>query len=96
MDVNEARNAMKTWVLSDLSAILKKLADDPAAPDDLRARARETVEEFNEYVGDRHRDDAALHFARGELLIKMARLLPSVVEVRTTPLGAKGPLEGEE
>jgi hypothetical protein len=96
MDANEARNAMKTWVLNDLSAILKKLADDPGAPDDLRAQARETVEEFNEYMGDGHRDDATGHLVRGELLARMARFLPSVVEVRTTPLGAKGPLEGEE
>ena len=54
------------------------------------------VEEFNEYIGDRDRDNAAGHFERGELLVKMARLLPSVVEVRTTPLGEKGPLGGEE
>jgi hypothetical protein len=93
MDVNEARNAMKSRVLSELSAICKGLADDPAVPDDLRARARAMVEEFNEYIGDRDRDNAAGHFERGELLIRMARFLPDVIEVRTTPLDSRGVLQ---
>lgn len=52
---------MKVMVLSDLSAICKKLADDPAVPDDLRARARELVEEFNDLAEVRGRGNSTEH-----------------------------------
>ena len=84
---------MKAMVLSDLSAIWKKLADDPIVPDDLRARGREMVEEFNELVEDRGRGNAAELFEGEELLIRMARLLPSLNEVRTTPEDARGVIQ---
>jgi len=93
MDLNEARNAMKVMVLTDLSTICQKLADHPAAPDDLSARAREMVEEFNELVAVRGRGNATEHFQGETLLIKMARFLPRVVDVRTTPADARGVLQ---
>jgi hypothetical protein len=80
-------------VLSDLSAICKKLADDPVVPDDLRARAREMVEEFNELVGDRGRGNVSEHFEGETLLITMARFLPRVVEIRTAPEDARGVIQ---
>jgi hypothetical protein len=93
MGVNESRNAMKTMVLEDLSAICKKLKDHPAAPDDLRARASEMVEEFNVLVGDRDRGNAFEHFEGESLLITMARFLPRVVEVHSTPEDARDVLQ---
>ena len=93
MDLNEARNAMKVGVLSDLSVICKRLADDPAVPDDLRARAREMVEEFDVLAEDRGRGNPIEHFEGETLLIRMARFLPSLVEVRTTPEDARGVLQ---
>jgi hypothetical protein len=92
MDLNEARNAMKVGVLSDLSAICKKLANDPVVPDDLRERAREMVEEFNALAEVRGRGNATAHTLGETLLIKMARFLPSVVEIHTTPADATGVL----
>ena len=93
MDSNEARNAMKAMVLTDLNAICTKLADDPAVPDNLRARAREMVDEFNTLVVVRGRGNALEHFAGETLLIQMARFLPKVAEVHSTPADARGVLQ---
>ena len=93
MDVNAARNAMKEMVLRDLNAICKKLADDPVVPDDLRARAREMVEEFNAVAEGLVRGNADQHFEGAALLATMARFLPRVLEVHSTPYDARGVLQ---
>ena len=95
MGLNEARNAMQFRVLSELAAIWRKLADDPAAPKDLRAQAQEMVEEFDHVVELRD-PDATEHFESEELLVRMARHLPMVAEVHTTPEDPRGVLRGEE
>ena len=93
MDVNVARNAMKEMVLRDLNAIWKKLAVDPVVPDDLRARARELVEEFNAVADGLVRGNAEQHFVGAALLVTMARYLPEVLVVHSTPADARGVLQ---
>jgi hypothetical protein len=93
MDENEARNAIKVTVLSDLSAICKKVADDPVVPDDLRARAGALVDEFNELAKVRGRGNAAEHAEGEALLTRMARFLPRINELQSTPADAKGVLQ---
>jgi len=95
MDLNDARNAMQVRVLRELGAIWKKLADDPGAPDDLQAQAREMVVEFKQVV--ELRDPDAIEHADVEfLLIRMAKYLAKVGEVYSMPEDRKGVLQGEE
>jgi hypothetical protein len=68
MTSNEARNELKVMVLSDLAAICKKVAENSAVPDDLRADAREMVEEFNSLLPVRGKGNP-LEQAQGELLL---------------------------
>jgi hypothetical protein len=93
MGANEARNAMKEMVLRDLNAICKKLADDPVVPDGLRAEAREMVAEFNADAQGLVRGNAAEHYWGAELMVRMARFLPRVLEVHSTPADARGILQ---
>jgi hypothetical protein len=96
MDTNAARNEVKVMVVIDLAAICRKLAENSAVPDNLRAEAGELVEEFNSLLPVRGKGNPSEH-AQGEaLLIRMARFLPRVVEIRSWPADPRGPLEGEE
>jgi hypothetical protein len=96
MTSNEARNELKVMVLSDLAAICKKVAANSAVPDELRADAREMVEEFNSLLPDSGKGNPSEH-AQGEfLLARMARFLPRIIEIQSLAEDDRGPLEGEE
>jgi hypothetical protein len=96
MTSNEARNKLKVMVLSDLAAICKKVAENSAVPDNLRADARGLVEEFNSLLPVRGKGNPLEH-AQGEfLLIKMGRFFPRIAEIRSLPADERGAFEGEE
>jgi hypothetical protein len=85
MTSNQAKNEVETMVLSDLAAICKKLSENSAVPDRLRARADEFVKEFNSLVPYRGIGDATVHFQGESLLIRMARFLPRILELEAWP-----------
>jgi hypothetical protein len=81
----EEKNAMLVMVLTDLAAICKKLSESTAVPQELRERARQFVAEFELLLPVKGRGNNYEH-ARGEqLLAKIARFLPCVLEVRAEP-----------
>jgi hypothetical protein len=85
MTSNAAKNEMLVMVLTDLAAICKKLAEDSAVPEKLRAQAREFGEEFDLLSPHRGEGTPAQH-AEGELLLaKIARFLPRLLEVHAAP-----------
>jgi hypothetical protein len=51
------------------------------------------VEEFNAVSVGLVKGDAAEHFEGAELLVRMARFLPRVLEVYSTPADARGVLQ---
>ena len=81
-----SKDEVKVMVLCDLAAICKKLAGEPAVLEDLRLKAGEFVEEYNSLLPDRGRSTNPQHFEAAELLIRIARFLPRIVdeEVDTT------------
>jgi hypothetical protein len=81
----EAKNEMLVMVLTDLSAICKKLTENSAVPEGLRVKAREFVTEFNALLPVRGKGTAAQHVQGEQLLMKIARFLPSVLEVQAAP-----------
>ena len=85
MTSNESKNEVEIMVLSDLAAICKKLAENSIVPENLRQRAREFVAEFDSLVEFRGRGDAGQHFRGENLLIKIARFLPRIVELQAWP-----------
>jgi hypothetical protein len=85
MTSDEARNAVKVMVLSDLAAICQKLTENSAVPPSLRERAAEMVEEFDTVLPYRERGSAAAHFVSEQLLIRMARFLPAIAEIQSWP-----------
>jgi len=88
-----SQDKVKAMVLDDLAAICKKLAGEPALLEDLRVQAGEFVEEYNSLLGDRGRSTNAEHFEAAELLIRIARFLPRIVDemVDTTRTFHGGP-----
>jgi hypothetical protein len=82
---NESKNAMEVMVLNDLAAICRKLAEDSATPEALRGKAQEFVEEFNALLPARDTGTAAMHFGGEQLLTKIARFLPRVLEDQAEP-----------
>ena len=80
---------MLVMVLTDLAAICKKLADSSAVPEELRARARQFVAEFDLLLPYRGRGTAAHHAEGEQLLQKIARFLPRVIEIRALPAVAQ-------
>jgi hypothetical protein len=85
MTSNESKNELEVMVLTDLAAICKKLAETSATSEALRAKAHEFVEEFNSLLPARGKGTADMHFAGEQLLIKIARFLPRVLDVRAEP-----------
>jgi hypothetical protein len=77
----ESKNEMLVIVLTDLAGVCRKLANNSALKEERRARARQFVEEFDALLPNRGKGNEAQHFAGEQLLIRMARFLPSVVEV---------------
>jgi hypothetical protein len=96
MDTNAAKNEVKVMVVIDLAAICKKLAASSVVPDNLRAEARDLVEEFDSLLPVRGKGNPSEHFQGEALLIKMARFLPKVNDIYSWPADNRGPLEGEE
>ena len=76
---------MLVMVLTDLSAICKKLTENSAVPEELRVRAREFVTEFDTLLQAGGKGTAGQHFQGEELLIKITRFLPRVLEVQAEP-----------
>ena len=77
----ESKNEMLVMVLTDLAGICKKLAENSAVPEKLRAEARKFGEEFDSLAPYRGKGTSAQH-VQGELLLtKIARFLPRVVEM---------------
>ena len=64
---------MLVMVLTDLSAICKKLTENSAVPEELRVRAREFVTEFDTLLQAGGKGTAGQHFQGEELLIKITR-----------------------
>ena len=80
---------MLVMVLTELAAICNKLAEDPAVPQELRVKAREFVLEFNSLVPVRGKGTAAQHFQGEQLIAKIARFLPRILEVQAYPAIAR-------
>ena len=81
----ESKNEMLVMVLNDLAGICKKLAENPAVPERLRAEARKFGEEFDSLLPYRGKGTAPQHAQGEQLLTKIARFLPRVLEVRAEP-----------
>lgn len=76
-----AKNEMLVMVLTDLSTICKKLSENAGVPEHTRARAAGFVEEFNALLPARGKGIAPEHFQGEQLLTRIARFLPQVLEV---------------
>ena len=85
MNSMEAKNEMLVMVLTDLAGICKKLAENSAVPEALRVQARKFVEEFDSLSPYRGKGTAAQHVQGEQLLVKIARFLPRVLEVQAKP-----------
>ena len=72
---------MEVMVLTGLVAICKNLAKNSRVPEELQVKARKFVERYDSLVPDRGRNTTAQHAQGEELLIEIARFLPSVLEV---------------
>ena len=79
------KNEVEVMVLTDLAAICKKLAENVAIPEELRVRARQFVEEFDSLLPHRGKGNAFQHSNGEELLIKIARFLPKILEIEARP-----------
>ena len=86
MTSNVERIEIKAMVESDLAAICRKLADNSALPDELRATAREMVKEYEAYSATYGKENATEQFEGETLMIKMARFLPQLAEVAVVAL----------
>lgn len=84
---NAARNEMKVMVLMDLAALCKKLADNPAITEEMRAKARQFVEKYNLLAPYRGKDNHPQHFERERLIDQIALFLPRVLEIKSYPEG---------
>ena len=84
---NAAKNEMKIMVLSDLAALCKKLADNPAITEEMRAKARQFVAEYNLLAPYRGKGNHLQHFHGERLITQIARFLDSVLEIKSYPEG---------
>lgn len=85
MPSNESKNEMFVMVLTDLAAICQKLAENSAVPGELRVKARQFVEEFDSLSPYRGKGTANQHFEGEQLIEKIARFLPRLLEVQAQP-----------
>ena len=76
---------MLVMVLIDLAAICKKLNENAAVPEELRVKARQFGEEFDSLLPVRGQGTLAQHAQGEQLLIKIARFLPRLLEVQAEP-----------
>jgi hypothetical protein len=82
---NDEKNYMEVTVLTDLAGICKKLADNQGLPDQLRIQARQFGEAYDVLGAHKGKGTSARHQMGEELLMKIARFLPRVLEVRADP-----------
>jgi hypothetical protein len=82
MTSNDAKNEMLVMVLTDLAGICKKLAENSAVPETLRMEARRFAEEFDSLSPYRGKGTEAQHAHGEQLITRIARFLPRVLEVR--------------
>jgi hypothetical protein len=85
MASNQAKNEVEVMVLSDLAAICKKLAVNSAVPEGLRQKAAEFVEEYDLLVPHRGIGNATVHYLGENLLIRIARFLPRILDLQPWP-----------
>jgi len=85
MTTNESKNEMLVMVLTDLAGICKKLAENSAVPENLRVEARQFGEEFDSLLPYRGKGTPAQHALAEQLLTRVARFLPRVLEVQAQP-----------
>ena len=81
MTSNEEKNEMLVMVLTDLAGICKKLAENSAVPENVQAKARELGEEFDSLSPYRGKGTPAQHVRGEDLLVKIGRFLPRLLEV---------------
>ena len=81
MTSNDSKNEMLVMVLTDLAGICKKLAENSAVPEKLRMEARNFGQEFDSLSPYRGKGTAARHAQGEQLLTKIARFLPEIVEI---------------
>ena len=82
---NEAKNEMLVMVLTDLAGICKKLAENSAVPEAMRVEARKFGEAFDSLSPYRGKGTGAQHAQAEQLLARIARFLPRVLEVQAKP-----------
>ena len=85
MTSNESKNEMLVMVLTDLSGICKKLAENSVVPERVRAQAAQFVTEFNVLLPARGKGTADQHFQGEGLISRIARFIPEVLEVHAVP-----------
>lgn len=89
MVTKESKNEMLVMVLTDQAAICQKLVDNSAVPEGLRVQARDLEGEFNSLLPVRGKGTAAQHYEGEQLIIRITRFLPRVIEVRAEPAVAR-------
>ena len=82
---NEAKNEMLVMVLTELAGLCKKLAEHSAVPETLRVEARKFGIEFDSLSPYRGKGTAAQHAQGEQLLVKIARFLPRLLDVQAQP-----------
>jgi hypothetical protein len=80
MSSQEAKNDLEVMVLMGLAEIWKKVAEHPAATEEVRAQALELIEKFNELLPVRGKGTRHEHYGGEQLLTRMARSLPHVLD----------------
>lgn len=85
MASNDSKNEMLVMVLTDLAEICKKLTDNSAVSETLRVQARQLVAEFDSLAPYRGKGTAAQHTQGEALLVRIARFLPTVLQVQAAP-----------
>lgn len=81
MTSNEAKNEILSTVPTDLAGIFRKLAESSEVPETLRLDARKFGEEFDSLSPYRGKATPAQHAQAEQLLTKIARFLPRLLEV---------------
>ena len=85
MTPNQAKNEVELMVLSDLAAICKKIAENSAVPENLRVQAGAFVKEYDLLVPHRGKGNATVHYQAENLLIRMARFIPRILDLEPWP-----------
>jgi hypothetical protein len=82
---NQAKNEVEVMVLSDLAAICKKVAENSAVPENLRVQFDSFAKEYDSLVPQRGKGNASVHYQAENLLIRISRFLPRILDLQTWP-----------